>query len=75
MEFSICNWCGRVLPNAGRGIHYCPGCAQKEAEALRKIRTAAESNPGMSAIELSRTAKLPISQIEHFLKAGKIGLR
>lgn len=75
-KYVQCSWCGRILKNyIGRGTPYCTGCAQKEAEALKKIRAAADKNPGMTAMELSGATGLYVSQIKHFIDNGALRLR
>ncbi len=74
--FTQCYWCGKILKGySGHGIPYCPGCARDEAEALKKIRAAADKNPGMNAMQLSAATGLYVSKIKHFIDDGRVYLR
>lgn len=70
MEIGNCSRCGRIYHTNPRKL--CPECLREEEEQFERVVKYLRDNEGVSAQVLSEALEIPLEQVTHFLKEGRL---
>ncbi|HEY9722667.1 MAG TPA: hypothetical protein V6D47_11670 [Oscillatoriaceae cyanobacterium] len=73
MAIANCARCGKLYQKPA-GVKICAECVQSEEDAYRLVRDHLEANPGIELPALSAATGVDESQIERFVRQGRLAM-
>ena len=67
-----CPKCGTAYEDGNSRMYTCPNCGFEEPTTFGIVRTYLEEHGNRSAIEISRDTKIPVQEINSFLRQGRL---